>query len=93
MYLIFNATDGITATPQQYKTFAKALEALQDLRQRFQTNGQGFYRTAGGEHIAPGQVELPIWKARDFWAGKNGPVYNDLYDPAELAQALVAGKR
>jgi len=92
MYLIFNATDGITATPDEYKTFSRALEALQALRRRFQSNGQGFYRTAGGEHIDPARVELAIWKAKDFWLGENGPVYNDLYDPPELAQALGSGK-
>jgi len=92
MYLIFNATDGITATPEQYRTFTRALVAMQALRRRFENNGQGFYRTAGGEHIAPAQVELVIWKAKDFWAGNNGPVYNDLYDPAEQAEALAKGK-
>jgi hypothetical protein len=81
VFIIENATDGIIATPYQYRSLERAAEAVLALRRCFEGNGKGFYRTAAGERIDPRFVELRIWRAQDFYQGTNGPVQNDLYDP------------
>jgi len=58
MYELFNETDGVFATPDQYKTRKAAEAAAKAFRQRFAI--QGYYKTADGLRIDPADVRLVV---------------------------------
>ena len=58
-YLIWNGTDGITATPDHYTSKKKAQQVIDDKRAMFQKL-QGYYRTNSGERISPQDIDYRI---------------------------------
>jgi hypothetical protein len=58
MFLLFNATDQVYVSPEEFKTVAEAEAYGREFRNRFKA--QGYYLTAGCERIPPEDVELVI---------------------------------
>ena len=58
MYMLWNETDKIFASPEEFETKAKAEAFAVRFRKRFAA--QGYYLTADGARIAPEDVELVI---------------------------------
>jgi hypothetical protein len=54
-YLIFNETDGIYASPEEF-TNEEADEFIKNFPERFER--QGYYKTGDGRRIDPNQVVL-----------------------------------
>lgn len=57
VYIVFNATDGFYASPEQY-TKEEAEQFIKDFPLRFKA--QGYYLTSNRERIRPEDVELEI---------------------------------
>ena len=57
-YIVFNRTDGITASPVAYTTREEAEQFIKDFPKRFAH--QGYYLTSRMERISPEQVILEI---------------------------------
>lgn len=56
MFLLWNDTDGVYASPDQFTTEAEAERFAAKFRARFAA--QGYYLTADGLRISPADVEL-----------------------------------
>ena len=57
-YRVFNATDGVYASPDVFDT-AGAEEFCSQFRRKFKMI-QGYYKTADGERIDPADVKLVL---------------------------------
>lgn len=57
-YMVFNYTDQIYASLDEYKTKTKAYEFIKSFRQRFE--GQGYYRDRRLNKIAPSDIDLEV---------------------------------
>ena len=58
MFMLWSAEDEIFASPETFKTEAKAEAFAKQFRKRFAA--QGYYLTVRGERIAPSDVELVV---------------------------------
>lgn len=58
MFLLWNETDQVYASPDEFKTEADAMEYAAKFRRRFAA--QGYYLTADGLRISPEDVELIV---------------------------------
>ncbi len=58
MFLLWNETDQVYATPEQFKTAREAQAYAHEFRKRYAA--QGYYKTASGERISPEEVELVV---------------------------------
>jgi|CXWL01.1.fsa_nt_gi hypothetical protein len=58
MFLLWNETDQVYASPEEFKTEREAQAYALEFRSRYAT--QGYYKTAGGERIPPEDVELVV---------------------------------
>ena len=58
MFLLWNGTDQVYASPEEFKTEGEAHAYARKFRKRFAT--QGYYKTANGERISPADVELVV---------------------------------
>ena len=58
MYLLWNETDQVYASPEEFKTEGEAQEYARELRKRYAA--QGYYKTASGDRISPEDVELVV---------------------------------
>ena len=58
MFLLWNETDQVYASPDEFKTEREALAFARAFRKRFAA--QGYYKTAGGLRISPEDVELVV---------------------------------
>ena len=56
MFMLWNAEDEVFASPETFKTEAKAEAFAKQFRKRFAV--QGYYLNARGERIAPSDIEL-----------------------------------
>jgi hypothetical protein len=96
MFLVFNHTDGVFATPDRYKTLRAGIEALLEVRAKFVRIGQaqGHYRTSRGQEIDPRFVELAVWSEKGFYRQSESWHFNDNYDsPAEQLAALSSSEK
>ena len=57
-YIVFNRTDGITASPFTFRTPYEAQQFIKDFRKRF--DHQGYYLTSNMVRIHPDEVDLEI---------------------------------
>jgi hypothetical protein len=58
MFMLWNGTDRVFASPEEFETEGAAEAYADSFRARYQT--QGYYKTAGGERIAPEDVVLMV---------------------------------
>ena len=58
MLLLWNETDQVYASPEEFKTEGEAEAYALEFRKRFAA--QGYYLTARGERISPEDVELVV---------------------------------
>lgn len=58
MFMLWNQTDGLFASPEEFETEAKAEAFAVRFRRRFVT--QGYYLTFDRRRIAPEDVELVV---------------------------------
>ena len=58
MYLLWNNTDQVYASPEEFRTEREAQAYALEFRKRYAR--QGYYKTANGERISPGAVELVV---------------------------------
>ena len=58
MFLLWNETDGVYASPEEFKTEGEAETYAREFRKRFAA--QGYYKTADGTRISPEDIELVI---------------------------------
>jgi conjugal transfer/entry exclusion protein len=58
MFLLWNKTDQVYASPEEFTTEGEAQAYAREFRKRFVT--QGYYKTANGERISPDDVELVV---------------------------------
>jgi hypothetical protein len=72
VFIVFNATDYIIATPDEYPSVEAAKAVLGGLRRSFRNNGQGYYLTANREQISPEEVVLQVWNAERFLGERPG---------------------
>ena len=63
MYMLWNDTDEVFASPETFETEAKAEAFAKKFRERFAA--QGYYLTADRTRIAPEDVELFVVPADD----------------------------
>ncbi len=61
MFLLWNETDQVYASPEAFNTEKEAEAYALAFRKRYAA--QGYYKTAGGERISPDEVELVIQAA------------------------------
>lgn len=61
MLMLWNETDQVYASPETFKTKAKAAAFASRFRERFAA--QGYYLTADGMRIAPEDLELVVVSA------------------------------
>ena len=57
-YIVFNHTDGITASFEPFSSIAKAQKFIKEFRERFKA--QGYYKTSNWEKISPNEIDLEI---------------------------------
>ena len=57
-YIVFNHTDGITASANTFSTIRDAKAFIKTFRERFIT--QGYYKTSRWEKISPDEISLEI---------------------------------
>ena len=57
-YSIFNRTDGIFASIEEFDSREETEEEIKRFRERFSI--QGYYKTSSGLRISPEEVELEI---------------------------------
>ena len=62
MFILWNETDGILASPDSFKTHREARAFVRAFRKRFER--QGYYLTAGRERIPVASVVLEIIESR-----------------------------
>lgn len=65
MYLLFNETDQVYASPKMFKSEADAQVFAVSFRESFAA--QGYYRTVRGERIAPSKIVLRVEPAGNPW--------------------------
>lgn len=58
MFLLWNETDQVYASPEEFESERAAMEFASDFRKRFAA--QGYYKTTSGERISPDAVELVV---------------------------------
>ena len=58
MLRLFNQTDQVYASPDEFRSRAAAEKCARDFRRRFAV--QGYYLTASGRRIAPEDVDLVV---------------------------------
>jgi hypothetical protein len=63
MFMLFNNTDQVFASPETFETEDAAVRYAENFRRRFAA--QGYYKTARGERIAPEDVELLVVPSDD----------------------------
>ena len=63
MVALFNATDQVFASPEDFETEAQDLAYAEAFRKRF--TAQGYYLTADGYRISPDDVELVVVPAEE----------------------------
>jgi hypothetical protein len=59
VYIIFNNTDMITASPKTFRKTHTAEKHIKVLRDGFRRN-QGYYRTNSGERISPDEIQYEV---------------------------------
>lgn len=64
-FIVFNRTDGIVASLDDFNTKRKASEFIKIFKKRFEK--QGYYFTRRMERIPISDVELEIIPRREFW--------------------------
>lgn len=57
--IIFNATDGITASPKTFRKVETAEKHIKKLREGFRKN-QGYYRDNRGNRISPDEIQYEV---------------------------------
>lgn len=65
-YIVFNKTDGITASPDTFSSIKKAEQFVKSFRERF--NFQGYYFTSKMQRIDPKDVILEIVTEKEFYS-------------------------
>ena len=58
MFILWNETDQVYASPEEFKTEGEAHAYAREFRKRFAA--QGYYKTADGDRISPDDVELVV---------------------------------
>lgn len=57
-FIVFNHTDGITASCEDFATKKEAEAFILSFRKRY--DKQGYYRTSNWDKIAPSEIDLEI---------------------------------
>ncbi len=65
-FLIWNDTDGISATDKKFNNIESAEAWVRETRKRF-LDGQGYYKTSRGQRIHPYYVVYIIVKGKNFF--------------------------
>lgn len=63
-FVVFNYTDGVTASPDTFSTKAEAKTFIKSFRKRFEK--QGYYFTSYMTKISPEHIDLEIINSEDI---------------------------
>lgn len=90
-YIVMNREDGITASPEVFKTEKAAKDFCTAFRKRYEA--QGYYRNNRWEQVKPENIRLDIIREGDPMFAAGGAVGSAEHEIAKLKHSLVEKAR